>query len=306
MADDYDTLANNKCFIEIRPLPSKAKRPDRIEVYVSRVQPQQCSPLLKDLQQHFGNKEEVLAHLKRVRRFTVPTCMPPSKTGNSSAVVLELEVLLGLVEHEHRWSFLEKRYSLHKEKRWLPGQPAESKEEQEEFNKEWPTLYFHKQSLEHQQQQLELSEAEITAMQEGMQHAIDDAIRARECCCRNQSQKNNTVSMRVTGAVIVCPTSGSVVSRANNERKIQQSETGVPDDVSNPLCTCTLLAIQGVSRTERAAAVGHGMDSNVFQKGQYLCTGCVIYIFLLLFCPIRCVLCILSRAHLAPFLPISL
>jgi hypothetical protein len=58
-----DTLANG--FMEIRPPPSKAKLPDRIEVYISRVQPQQCSSLLKDLQQGLGNKEEALAHLKR-------------------------------------------------------------------------------------------------------------------------------------------------------------------------------------------------------------------------------------------------
>jgi hypothetical protein len=275
MADH--TLESNECFIEIRPLPSKAKLPDRIEVYISRVQPQQCSPLLKDLQQHFGNKEEVLAHLKQVRRCTVPADMPSpvkkSKTEKSSAVVLE--VLLGLVEHEHRWSFLEKRYSLHVEKRWLPGRPAESKEEQEEFNKQWPTFYFHNQSVQHQQQELELAEPEIAAMQEGMRHAIDDAIRARECCRRSHE---TTVSMTMSGAVITCPTSGSVVARANDERKMQQSDTVGMPDVRNPLCTSTLLAIQGVSRAERAAAVGHGMDSGAFQKGQYLCTGYVVYV----------------------------
>lgn len=269
MADN--TLANG--FTEIRPPPSKAKLPDRIEVYISRVQPQQCSPLLKDLQQEFGNKEEALSHLKRVRRCTVPTNVPPPikkpKTTNSSAVLLE--VLMGLAEYGRRWYFLEKKYSLQLEKRWLPGRPAESLQEKEEFNKEWPTIYFHKQSVEHKHQELELSGTEITAMQEGMLHAIEDATRAREFC---QAQANTAVAMRVSGAVIMCPTSGRVVSRANEERKMQQSDAGVPD-VRNPLCTSTLLAIQGVSRKERAAAVGHGMDSDAFQKGQYLCTGYV-------------------------------
>jgi predicted RNA-binding Zn-ribbon protein involved in translation (DUF1610 family) len=194
--------------------------------------------------------------------------MKKPKTTNSSSVLLE--VLMGLAEHEHRWSFLEKKYSLQLEKRWLPGRPAESQQEREEFNKEWPTIYFHKQSVEHQQHELELSLTEIKAMQEGMQHAIEDATRAREFC---QSQEN-TVATRVSGAVIMCPTSGRVVTRANEERKMQQSDAGVPD-VRNPLCTSTLLAIQGVSRKERAAAVGHGMDSVAFQKGQYLCTGYV-------------------------------
>jgi hypothetical protein len=265
-----DTLANG--LMEIRPPPSKAKLPDRIEVYISRVQPQQCSSLLKDLQQGFGNKEEALAHLKRVRRCTVPTNVPPPikkpKTTNSSAVLLE--VLIGLAEHKHRWSFLEKKYSLQLEKRCLPGRPVESQQEREEFNKEWPTIYFHKQSVEHQQQELELSLTEIKAMQEGMQYAIEDAIRAREFF----QLQGNAVAMKVNGAVIMCPTSGRVVARANDECKMQQSDSGVPD-VRNPLCTSTLLAIQGVSRKERAAAVGHGMDSVAFQKGQYLCTGYV-------------------------------
>ena len=266
-----DTTANG--FIEIRPPSSKAKLPDRIEVYISRVQPQQCSPLLKDLRQGFGNKEEALAHLKRVRRCTVPTNVSPPikkpKTANPSAVLLE--VLIGLAEHEYRFSFLKKKYSLQLEKRWLPGRPAESQQEREEFNKEWPTIYFHEQSVEHRKQELELSLTEIKAMQEGMQHAIEDAIRARE----SLQSKGNTVAMTVmSGAVIMCPTSGRLVARANDERKIQQSDAVVPD-VRNPLCTSTLFAIQGVSRKERAAAIGHGMDSVAFQKGQYLCTGYV-------------------------------
>jgi len=33
------------------------------------------------------------------------------------------------------------------------------------------------------------------------------------------------------------------------------------------------LAIQGVSRRERTQAMGHGMDSDLFRNGQYLCTG---------------------------------
>jgi hypothetical protein len=287
---DNDTLANNsKCFIEIRPLPSKAKVPDRIEVYISRVQPQQCSALLKDLQQHFGSKEDVLSHLKHVRRScTVPpaddgTPPPPvkkSNTGNNNSPAVVLEVLLGLViEHEHRWSFLEKKYSLHLEKRWLPGRPAESEEEREEFNKEWPTIYFHKKSLQHQQQELELTDAEIAAMREGMQHAIDDAIRARESCRPSSSVSS---IRRVSGAVIACPTSGCVVARANDERRMQQQSNtaGMPNvrnNNNNPLCTSTLLAIQGVSRKERASAVGHGMNSDAFQKGQYLCTGYVSF-----------------------------
>ena len=80
------------------------------------------------------------------------------------------------------------------------------------------------------------------------------------------------------GAVVMNPVDGAIISRAADERRLQgisHDETNnedalmsiFPDEVS-PLCTSILLAIQGVSRRERHAALGCGMESEEFQKGR--------------------------------------
>ena len=177
-----------------------------------------------------------------------------------------LEVLLGTVAQDdddnarNQWSALIETYGLVLEKRWLPGRPADSKEELDEFNKEWPTVYFHKQSLEFKEEELALSATEIQAMRDGMQHALDDAQHAAVETCDDVQTMG--------GSVVMCPTTARVVARASDERLLQQTDLH-----KNPLCTAPILAIQGVSRLERAAAVGHGMDTLAFQQGQYLCTG---------------------------------
>jgi len=276
-----ESAENNTCFIEIRPPPSKSKLPNRVQVYITRVKPQQCGPLIKDhLQHQFGGREEAIAHLKRVRKCsggptgntttTTTTDDPPTKKAKT---VDMLQVLLGAVSPEYSeddCTPLLTKYSCKLETRWLPGRPAESKEELEEFNKEWPTVYFHKQTEQHKQEELAFTNEEALEMRDGMQHAIQDACRARELC------GNDTVaaSTCTTGAIIMCPVTHTVVATANEERQLQQQTAGESvSDFVNPLCTSVLLAIQGVSRKERTAAVGHGMDSEVFQKGQYLCTG---------------------------------
>ena len=263
------------CFIEIRPPPSESTLPDRIEVYIARVKPQQCGSLIKDLQTQFGAREQAIAHLKRVRKCQgdspnhTPTDSPPTKKAKTLDTC---EVVLGIVSSDasNKWMPLLNKYSSTLETRWVPGRPAESKEELEEFNQEWPTVYFHKQTQQHKQEELELSPEEVNMMRRGMQHAINDACQARLC---SKSGCDTTMSC-VTGAVVMCPVSQQVVATANEERKLQTTDGQCPPDALNPLCTSVLLAIQGVSRKERAAAVGYGMDSETFQKGQYLCTGC--------------------------------
>jgi len=250
--------------------------PDRVEVYITRVKPQQCGPLIKDLQHQCGSREEAIAHLKRVRKCkggqpsaTENNDSPPTKKAKTADM---LEVLLGAVSHENKtddWTPLLTKYACTLETRRLPGRPAESKEELEEFNKEWPTVYFHKQTEQHKQEELALTSEEANEMHDGMQHAIQDACRARELC----GTATATTSLVVTGAIIICPVTHKVVATANEERQLQQTAGDCVPDFINPLCTSVLLTIQGVSRKERAAAVGHGMDSEAFQKGQYLCTG---------------------------------
>jgi hypothetical protein len=80
------------------------------------------------------------------------------------------------------------------------------------------------------------------------------------------------------GAVAVDPNLQKVVSRSYDEwrTKVELSD-GNNEFVKkilleNPLNTPIMFCIQGVSRVEREAAMGKGMDSEAFKKGQYLCT----------------------------------
>lgn len=282
--------------------------PDRIEAYVSRVEPRQCSPLLKEIAaaaasrtKTANNGSRPLSHLKRVRRITIahadtkkhdqsetekeldPSESEDAAVGNkrkrqkTSKSDVQLQVLLGAVQDLELFSDLIKKNGLQVEKRWLPGRPAESKQELEEFNEIWPTVYFHKQTQEFLLQECKLTQDEIGAMMDGMQKAIQDAKTARQHWSeftnkngRSDANKYPAAAVDTTwqGAVILCPRTRAVVARASEERLAQQQHSkGIPD-LLNPLCTPILLAIQGVSRIERKAAMGHGMDSASFQNGQ--------------------------------------
>jgi hypothetical protein len=237
-------------------------------VYVTRVKPQQCGPLIKDLEQQHGSRSESVSHLKRVRKVstTAPTDSPPAKKPKTSNT---LQVLLGAVNDfgENDWNELLTKYSTTLETCWLPGRPAESKEELEEFNQEWPTVYFHKQTQQHEKEELALTKEEIDKMAEGMLQAIHDAKQVTKLV------NGDNATTCISGAVIVCPVSNKLVATANDERIKQRKPGESLPDALNPLCTSILLAIQGVSRRERTAAVGFGMGSETFQKGQYLSTG---------------------------------
>lgn len=264
--------ADSSCFIEIRPPPQTPKLPDRVHVYITRVKPQQCGPLIKDLRGIMSSRyrSESISHLKRVRTVplsTTTTDSPPTKKLKSETT---LQVLLGAVDDacQNDWSEVLNKYDASLETCWLPGRPAQSKEELEEFNKQWPTIYFHKKSQQHEQEQLTLTRKDIDEMMDGLQCAIDDAKQAMQLMNGNENGRSCT-----SGAIVMCPVTRTVVATANTERIQQHAPGEPPPDAMNPLCTSILLAIQGVSRKERAAAVGYGMDSETFQKGQYLCTG---------------------------------
>lgn len=241
MADD------EALFIEIRPPTTVSLKPDRIEVVVASVDPKLCGPLLKELSTY--SKDEALAHLKRVKRRR----QDPSQEGSSSPpkkkAKVDLEILLG--RNEDEFAGLVKTHNLEPQRKLVPGRKAESKQELEDFNAIWPTIYFHKKTEEHKEQELKLSGEEIKIMVYGMEQATEDD----------------------GGAVIVNPKSGRVVSRSQDEL-VHQTEASR----ANPLCSAALLAVQGVSRLEREAALGHGMSSEAFQTGQYLCTGYDIYL----------------------------
>ena len=157
----------------------------------------------------------------------------------------------------------------------LPGRPAETKEELQQWNANlWPTLFFEKKTDQFKEEELQLSIEETNTMLEGMRAAVQDAIVGRRkwqeyktaILCRD----DRTISFPgcdISGVVVMNPQSSSIVSRASDERVLQSGNNAFPDE-QNPLCTSTILAIQGVSRAERQNALGHGMESKEFKRGQ--------------------------------------
>lgn len=270
-----------------------------------------------------GDKEyqwPALGHLRRVRRKQ--TCTetlhaseagddkqnnePPKKRkkvkNKSASEGIELEILLGCVPEidsildesnksevaaiTRRTKLLELMSSgnLQMEKRMLPGRPAKSQTEIDEWikldngNGWWPTHYFEKQSTEYREKELELSlDEEWGPMRKHLLEAIRDAKHYQE-------ELSIITAFQGCGAVIVCPESDQVVSRSFDEwsAKLQEGHAKNEDQkkllLGNPLNTPAMLAIQGVSRIERQLASGKGMDSDSFKNGQYLCTGYDVYL----------------------------
>lgn len=175
----------------------------------------------------------------------------------------------------------------------LPGRPARSRNELNLWNATiWPTLFFKEKTEKFKEEQLALTPDEVTQMKVGMSEAIKDATIGRQQwadCSRRRLQVEQRELMidpiLVCGAVVMNPANGAIIFRAADERRLQgiildggdwknlttNNDDAVmstfPDEVS-PLCTSVLLAIQGVSRQERHAALGCGMESKEFQKGQ--------------------------------------
>jgi tRNA-specific adenosine deaminase 3 len=239
-------------FTEIIPLPSLTERlPDLIEVFIATVEPKFCGELLKVLP-----RLEELSHLKRVSRVKstqAPNDSEVEPACKKSKHEDELHILIGpatdatsKVVHQP----LIDKYNLQIHRASIPGRPADSKEELEEFNKIWPTLYFHKKTTEHKLSELELTADELALMAVGMREAIADGA-----------------------AVIMDPKRNTIVSKASEELASQGSSI-----TNNPLATPPILAIQGVSRRERQAALEKGMTSSDFRQGQYLCTGYDIFL----------------------------
>jgi hypothetical protein len=189
----------------------------------------------------------------------------------------------------------------------LPGRPARTRSELNLWNATiWPTLFFEEKTDKFKVEQLALTPQEVTMMKIGMSEAIKDATIGRKQwadCSRRRLQVEQRELMidpiLVCGAVVMNPVDGAIISRAADERQLQSITydegdwTSVttnngdavmltfPDEVS-PLCTSVLLAIQGVSRQERHAALGCGMESEEFQKGQVsqpiMCTPTILNI----------------------------
>mmetsp|Transcript_9941 Transcript_9941/g.15279 ORF Transcript_9941/g.15279 Transcript_9941/m.15279 type:complete len:304 (+) Transcript_9941:193-1104(+) len=234
-------------FVEIREKTKVKFQPENIEVLTSTVDAKLCRKLLTELSR-VSFKDVTLAHLKRVKRHQ----QNEQESGKSNLGLpikkspIKLEVLLG--RSEGGISNLVDSYKLQPERRLVPGRPAVSLEELKKFNSVWPTIYFHKKSEEYKEAELALSSKEIEQMEFGMRQLLKE------------------------DAVVIDPLTGSIVSCAKDELLHQ------PNAENNPLLSPVILAIQGVSRKEREAAIGLGMESIGFRNGQYLCTGYDMYL----------------------------
>jgi len=260
----------------------------------------------------------VLGHLRRVRRVKKEIVQvkpvqeesqlhdddgdsePPKKRkkvkNNNQPNDVQLEILLGSVHHidfilgndneqtnttRTKLNELITINNLNLEKRKLPGRPAKSQTERDEWASRddgegwWPSLYFEKQSIEYREKELELDiNEEWGLMKNSLMDAFDDAKKYT-----SKIEGDLGGLSEFGGAVVVCAESKKVVSRSYDEwrSKVEEGDGGeerVKELLSgNPLNTPVMLAIQGVSRIERLAAIGKGIDSDSFKNGQYLCTG---------------------------------
>lgn len=274
-------------FMEICPPEISAERtPSLVQAYVAAVNPKECGPLIKRLSKALPLTHETLdlSHLKRVKR--TPLVRDPdvdhAATDNEDTVnsdaqqssrkrqkttgdSVRLEVFLGAVSHvderiqqegDAQGSVGKLLSELQVYKVEVPARLPDSEKEWKNFNSQWPTAFFPNKTREFREKALELSQEEIHQMNKGMCEAISDIL-----------------SSNRAGVVVFSPVTGMVVARASEERNVQ----GVAIDERNPLVTSVLLALQGVSRLERSVAIEKGMESDSFQKGQYLCTGYDVY-----------------------------
>ena len=230
-------------FVEIRPVMKKDSRPASMEAYVFHIPPQQCSALVKRLARDFPLKE--LSHLKRVKKLESKGCDAKEQKTR------RLQVLLATVEsfHEDSCPDLIATYGPLTIVT-VPGRPPNSQDEWKEWNSIWPTVFFPLKSEEYQEQQLELKPNEVQQMTFGMEQLLSQEGKA----C----------------AIILDPTTGKVIASSRQEASLQNAT------INNPLATPILLAIQGVSRLERASAMS--MSTEDFSNGQYLCTGYDMYV----------------------------
>lgn len=293
-----NTLKNCR-FVEILPPPCEQdSKPTYVEAYVASVEARRCGLVVSQVSNGLPASRN-LSHLKRVRRRQhteeqSSSCRRSSSTNEllrdkddalmkrlktcrdampSSSMRLDvllgscsaLDEVLAIDTANGRTTpgtvVLAEKFGLPNVFRErVPGRPAESRAEWEEFNGVWPTTFYPLNTAEHKVSELDLTDTDKEQMIRGICSAIMD------------SKEDVSSQFSAPGAVIVNPTNGEVISRASNER----TEQKIPN-LRNPLETSIILAIQGVSRIEREVAAGKGMDSQAFQGGQYLCTGLDVY-----------------------------
>lgn len=261
-------------------LPKEEDEPSQVPAFVEAltvtVEPKECRTILEQLNGCHPLAEYKLSHLKRVKREQAgrsgdeveaslaatdnDDLKQASTTKRKRSQAASLAILIGPVSADisllDNWKGRETSCCM------VPARPPESEAEWKDFNAVWPTQYKLQKSREVLEQSRRLSSEEIEQARVGMAAALQDA-----------NSVDNTNGNDSVGVVVMSPNLGTIVATASRERQLQGEIIQ-----QNPLATPVILAIQGVSRLERQAAVDAGtMQSDAFRTCQYLCTGYDVY-----------------------------
>jgi tRNA-specific adenosine deaminase 3 len=283
-AGDDDPGNNNFTFVEILPPEPQDTRPRTIQAYSAYVEPKDCSKIVKQLSRKIPLGDD-LSHLKRVKKADSNSTTERIELDQDEEEAarkrpkLLLQVLVGRERSPD--DELEQLVGGPLHLVTVPGRPPQSQSEAREFNLLWPTNFFALKSDEHKEQQSALQPNEIKYMKQIMEQVV-----------------------ATESVILVDPSQQTIVARSNEEAQLQGSTTTTTSDKSNhnPLASPILLAIQGVSRLERQAALEKSADD--FSKGQYLCTGYDLYSY---YDPtiFEAMACVHSRLRRILFVPTS-
>ena len=112
-------------------------------------------------------------------------------------------------------------------RRSLPGRPAGTRDELEEWNAtSWPTLFFEERTTRYREDMSALTYEEARAMAAGMAEAVEDALEGRRQRggCREEERDDRPRAIP-TGVVVTNPLDGSIVSRSSEERWLRRVAT---------------------------------------------------------------------------------
>jgi hypothetical protein len=182
----------------------------------------------------------------------------------------------------------------------LPGRPPQSVEEYQQWNQTiWPCTFYPLRveaaaaaANSNNSNHTHLTLEQVDYMQFGMHAALED-LHSKRHASNHDGMRGGAIIMRPPTSVLLSTTTGAAAEAANVATKDspcslptiiarstdeyhKQQQSSSSSSFHNPLSTSPIvLALQGVSRLERQAAMGDGMNHPNFQKGQYLCTGYV-------------------------------
>ena len=290
-------------FEEIVPLSKQGTSESSlwVQVIVSKVEPRQCGPLVKDLSRLQREEDrERLAHLRRVHRIEEPIAettnvndggptngsSPPAKKPKTN----EKDNGERNDEHETNTKATKrKRKQKQKGKRGGPITLRILLGFDNDDTRQWLQDHglIEKYGLDPVSTVVPGRSANTQEELEQWNHSwpthyfpnqqkkgLDETEIAQMVYGMQQAIADGHQNQFSYGAVMMDPRTSKVVSTSHDEYMAQTCLDSQGRLLkSNPLVSPVLLCIQGVCRLERAAAAKQGMDSPDFQGGQYICTG---------------------------------